>query len=111
MSDELVVKVESNIDKIAESKPKLSRLEREHKKLEDAKIAISQILAAEKSKTRKEETRDKILLGVILQGMISDGKIPSGLFDESLEKYITTDKDRDRCDAYYEKYSTWKSKV
>ena len=111
MGDEPVVKVESNIEKTAESKPKLSRLEREQKKLEDAKIAISQILAVEKSKQRKEETRDKILLGVILQGMITDGKIQAKLFEESLEKYIMTDKDRDRCDAYFEKHSTWKPKV
>jgi len=111
MGDELVVKVESNTEGVVESKPKLSRLERERKKLEDAKAAINQILAVEKSKHRKEETRDKILLGVIIQGMIADGQISSGLFEESLEKYITTDRDRERCDAYFEKHSTWKAKV
>ena len=45
MSDELVVNAESKTEEVVESKPKLSRLEREQKKLEDAKAAINQILS------------------------------------------------------------------
>ncbi|MEO0014694.1 MAG: hypothetical protein RLZZ535_3083 [Cyanobacteriota bacterium] len=87
-----------------------ARLSKIEEQIQQLRARASQIKAVEKGKLRKEETRDKILLGVILQGMIADGRISAKLFEESLEKYITTDKDRDRCDAYYEKHSTWKAK-
>jgi hypothetical protein len=88
-----------------------TRLSKIEEQIQQLRARASQIKAVEKEKSRKEETRDKILLGVILQGMIKDGQIPAKLFEEGLEKYITTDKDRDRCDAYFEKHSTWKPKV
>lgn len=88
-----------------------ARLSKIEEQIQQLKARADKIKASEREKLRKGETRDKILLGVILQGMIKDGKISSGLFEESLEKYITVDKDRDRCDAYFEKYSTWKPKV
>ena len=88
-----------------------ARLTKIEEQIQQLKARAGQIKATEREKLRKDETRNKILLGVILQGMIKDGKISSGLFEEGLEKYITVDKDRDRCDAYFEKYSTWKPKV
>ena len=87
------------------------RLSKIEEQIQQLRARADKIKAVEKEKSRKEETRDKILLGVILQGMIADGQIPAKLFEESLEKYITTDKARDRCDAYFEKHSTWKPKV
>ena len=87
-----------------------ARLSKIEEQIQQLRARANQIKAAESEKRRKEETRDKILLGVILQGMIADGQIPAKLFEESLEKYITVDKDRDRCDAYFEKHSTWKPK-
>jgi len=82
------------------------RLSKIEEQIQQLKARADKIKAGEREKLRKEDTRDKILLGVILQGMIADGKISSGLFEESLEKYITIDKDRERCDAYFEKHST-----
>ena len=87
-----------------------ARLSKIEEQIQQLKARADKIKATEREKLRKGETRDKILLGVILQGMIADGKIPAKLFEESLEKYITVDKDRDRCDAYFEKHSTWKPK-
>ena len=88
-----------------------ARLSKIEEQIQQLKARADKIKADQREKLRKEDTRDKILLGVILQGMIADGQISSKLFEEGLEKYITTDKDRDRCDAYFEKYSTWKPKV
>jgi hypothetical protein len=87
-----------------------TRLSKIEEQIQQLKARADKIKAGEREKLRKEETRDKILLGVILQGMIKDGRIPAKFFEESLETYITTDKDRDRCDAYFEKHSTWKPK-
>jgi hypothetical protein len=83
---------------------KLSRLEREREKIRIAQKNIGDILAAEKKKQSKQVTRDKILLGVILQGMIADGVISTELFEKALEKYLKNDKDRDRCDAYFDEH-------
>ena len=88
-----------------------ARLAKIEEQIQQLKARADKIKAVEREKLRKGETRDKILLGVILQGMILDGQIPAKLFEESLEKYITTDRDRDRCDAYFEQHSTWKPKV
>ena len=83
---------------------KLSRLEREQKKVRVAQENIDKILAANKEKQRKQDSRDKILLGVMLQGMIADGSISTDLFEKALEKYLINDKDRDRCDAYFDEH-------
>ena len=88
-----------------------ARLSKIEEQIQQLKARADKIKASEREKLRKENTRDKILLGVIMQGLILDGKIPAKLFEESLEKYITVDRDRDRCDAYFEKHSTWKPKV
>lgn len=81
---------------------KLSRLEREQEKIRIAQKNIDEILADNKEKQRKQDTRDKVLLGVMLQGMIVDGTISTELFEKALEKYLKNDKDRDRCDTYFE---------
>ena len=87
------------------------RLSKIEDQIQQLKARADQIKAVEREKLRKGETRDKILLGVILQGMIADGQISSKLFEESLEKYITVDRDKNRCDAYFENHSTWKAKT
>ena len=81
---------------------KLSRLEREQEKIRIAQKNIDEILAANKEEQRKQDTRDKVLLGVMLQGMIADGTISTELFEKALEKYLKNDKDRERCDSYFE---------
>ena len=83
---------------------KLSRLEREQEKVRIAQENIDKILAANKEKQRKQDTRDKILLGVMLQGMIADRAISTEVFEGALEKYLVSDKDRERCDAYFDKH-------
>jgi hypothetical protein len=89
---------------------KLSRIERQKQKVLEEKAKLDKLLAVEKDKQRKGDTRDKILLGVILQGLIVDGLISAESFDKYLDKYLTNDKDRERCDTYYARHSTWKPK-
>ncbi len=79
-----------------------ARLTKIAEQIEQLKARANQIKAAEGAKRRKEETRDKILLGVMMQGMIADGLVSTKQFEAALEKYITIDKDRDQCDAYFE---------
>jgi hypothetical protein len=98
-------------DKSGSEVKKLSQLEREREKIRVAQENINRLLAVEKEKQRKQDTRDKILLGVMLQGMIAEGVISTEMFEKALDKYLTNDKDRERCDAYFEKHSTWKPKV
>jgi hypothetical protein len=90
---------------------KLSRLEREREKIRIAQENINRLLAVEKEKQRKQDTRDKILLGVMLQGMIADGAISTEVFEAALEKYLTNDKDRERCDAYFDEHRPKGKKV
>ena len=79
-----------------------SRVEvlREQKK----KIAeqIKAALVAESAKKRKLENYDKILLVVMFQGLIAEGAISTQVFEGAVEKYLKGDKDRERCDAYFE---------
>jgi hypothetical protein len=98
-------------DKSGGEVKKLSRLEREREKIRVAQENINRLLATEKEKQRKEDTRDKILLGVMLQGMIVDGVISTEVFEKALEKYLTNDKDRDRCDAYFDEHRPKGKKV
>ncbi len=90
---------------------KLSRLEREREKIRIATDNINRLLATEKEKQSKQDTRDKILLGVMLQGMIVDGAISTDLFEKALEKYLKNDRDRDRCDAYFDEHRPKGKKV
>jgi hypothetical protein len=90
---------------------KLSRLEREREKIRIAQKNIDEILVAEKKKQSKQDTRDKILLGVMLQGMIGDGAISTELFEKALEQYLKNDKDRERCDAYFDEHRPKSKKV
>jgi hypothetical protein len=83
---------------------KLSRLEREKEKIKIAQANIDKILAAQAEKQDKQNTHKKIILGVVLQGMISDGVISSELFNRSLEKYLTREKDRQLCDVYFDEH-------
>ena len=91
-------------DKSVGEVKKLSRLEREQEKIRIAQTNIDRILAGEKEKQDKHDTHRKILLGVVLQGMIADGAVSSDLFDLSLEKYLTKEKERELCDAYFDKH-------
>ena len=81
-----------------------SRVEilREQKK----KIAeqIKAALVAESAKKRKLENHDKILLGVMFQGLIAEGAISTQMFEGAMDKYLTRDSDRERCDAYFEQH-------
>jgi hypothetical protein len=89
-------------DKSGDEVKKLSRLEREREKLRVAQANIDKILAVEGAKNRKLETRDKILLGVMFQGLIVDGKVSTELFEGAIQKYLKSDKDRQRCAAYFD---------
>ena len=81
-----------------------SRVEilREQKK----KIAeqITQALVVEGTKKRKLEDREKILLGVMFQGLIAEGAISSQMFEGAMEKYLKSERDRERCDAYFKQH-------
>ena len=81
-----------------------SRVEvlREQKK----KIAeqIKAALVAESAKKRKLENHDKILLGVMFQGLIAEGAISTEVFEGAMEKYLKSDKDRERCNAYFKEH-------
>lgn len=98
-------------DKSGGEVKKLSRLEREREKIRVATDNINRLLATEKERQRKQDTRDKILLGVMLQGMIADGSISTEMFEGALEKYLVSDKDRERCDAYFDEHRPKGKKV
>ena len=88
-----------------------SRVEllREQKK----KIAeqIKQALVVESTKKRKLEDREKILLGVMFQGLIAEGAISSQMFEGAMEKYLKTEKERECCDAYFERHRFQASEI
>jgi hypothetical protein len=65
---------------------------------------LKQALTVENTKNRKLETGDKILLGVMFQGLIAEGAISTQVFEGAMDKYLTRDKDRERCDAYFEQH-------
>ena len=81
----------SRVDVLREQKKKIAK-------------QITQALAAESTKKRKLETRDKILLGVMFQGLIAEGAISTQMFEGAMEKYLTKDKERECCDAYFERH-------
>ena len=88
-----------------------SRVEilREQKK----KIAeqITQALVVEGTKKRKLEKREQILLGVMFQGLIAEGAISSQMFEGAMEKYLKSERDRERCDAYFERHRLQASEI
>jgi hypothetical protein len=43
--------------------------------------------------------------------MIADGAISTELFEGALNKYLTNDKDRERCDAYFDEHRPKGKKV
>ena len=65
---------------------------------------LKQALTIENTKNRKLETRDKILLGVMFQGLIAEGAISTQVFEGAMDKYLTRDSSRERCDAYFEQH-------
>ena len=81
-----------------------SRVEvlREQKKKIAEQIKVA--LVAESAKKRKLENHDKILLGVMFQGLIAEGAISSQMFEGAMDKYLTRDSNRERCDAYFERH-------
>ena len=74
-------------------------LQEQKKKIEKQ---LKQALTVENTKNRKLETGDKILLGVMFQGLIAEGAISTQVFEGAMDKYLKGDKDRERCDAYFE---------
>ena len=72
---------------------------------------LKQALTIENTKNRKLETRDKILLGVMFQGLIAEGAISTQVFEGAVEKYLKGDKDRERCDAYFEGHRLQASEI
>lgn len=81
-----------------------SRVEILKEQKEKIEEQLKQALTVENAKNRKEETRDKILLGVMFQGLIAEGAISTQVFEGAMEKYLKSDKDRERCDTYFERY-------
>jgi hypothetical protein len=79
-----------------------SRVEILKEQKEKIEEQLKQALVVENAKNRKEETRDKILLGVMFQGLIAEGAISTQVFEGAMEKYLKYEKDRDRCDAYFD---------
>ena len=43
-------------------------------------------------------------LGVMFQGLIAEGAISSQMFEGAMDKYLTKDSNRERCDAYFEQH-------
>ena len=88
-----------------------SRVEilREQKK----KIAeqITQALVVEGTKKRKLEDREKILLGVMFQGLIAEGAISTQMFEEGMEKYLKSERERECCDTYFERHRSQASEI
>ena len=72
---------------------------------------LKKALTVENTKNRKLETRDKILLGVMFQGLIAEGAISTQVFEGAVEKYLKGDKDRERCDAYFEGHRLQASEI
>jgi hypothetical protein len=81
-----------------------SRVEILKEQKEKIEEQLKQALTVENAKTRKEETRDKILLGVIFQGLIAEGAISTEVFEGAMNKYLKSDKDRERCDTYFDRH-------
>ena len=88
-----------------------SRVEILREQKEKIEEQLKQALVVENTKNRKEETRDKILLGVMFQGLIAEGAISTQVFKGAVEKYLKSDKDRERCSAYFEGHRLQASEI
>ena len=47
----------------------------------------------------------------MFQGLIAEGAISTEVFEGAVEKYLTRDKDRERCDAYFERHRFQASEI
>ena len=81
-----------------------SRVEILKEQKEKIEEQLKQALTVENTKNRKEETRDKILLGVMFQGLIAEGAISTQVFEGAMDKYLKSEKDRERCNDYFKKH-------
>ena len=88
-----------------------SRVEILREQKEKIEEQLKKALTVENTKNRNEETRDKILLGVMFQGLIAEGAISTQVFEGAVEKYLKSDKDRERCDAYFERHRFQASEI
>ena len=88
-----------------------SRVEILQEQKEKIEKQLKQALTIENTKNRKLETRDKILLGVMFQGLIAEGAISTQVFEGAVDKYLKGDKDRERCDAYFEGHRLQASEI
>jgi hypothetical protein len=88
-----------------------SRVEILREQREKIDEQLKKALAVENAKSRKLETRDKILLGVMFQGLIAEGAISTQVFEGAMEKYLKHEKDRERCDAYFDLHRPKNDKV
>jgi hypothetical protein len=88
-----------------------SRVEILREQREKIDEQLKQALTVENAKNRKLETRDKILLGVMFQGLIAEGAISTQMFEGAMEKYLKLEKDRERCDAYFDLHRPKSDKV
>jgi hypothetical protein len=88
-----------------------SRVEILREQREKIDEQLKQALTVENAKNRKLETRDKILLGVMFQGLIAEGAISTQVFEGAMEKYLKQEKDRERCDAYFDLHRPKSNKV
>ena len=88
-----------------------SRVEILREQKEKIEEQLKQALTIENTKNRKLETRDKILLGVMFQGLIAEGAISTEVFEGAMDKYLTRDSNRERCDAYFEGHRLQASEI
>ena len=88
-----------------------SRVEVLRERKEKIAEQIKAALVAESAKKRKLENHDKILLGVMFQGLIAEGTISTQVFEGAMEKYLKQEKDRERCDAYFDLHRPKSDKV
>ena len=88
-----------------------SRVEILKEQKEKIEEQLKQALTVENTKNRKEETRDKILLGVMFKGLIAEGAISTQMFKGAMEKYLKSDKDRERCDTYFKEHCSKNDEV
>ena len=47
----------------------------------------------------------------MFQGLIAEGAISTQVFEGAMDKYLKGDKDRERCDAYFERHRFQASEI
>ena len=88
-----------------------SRVDVLREKREQITKQITQALVVEGTKKRKLEKREQILLGVMFQGLIAEGAISTQVFEGAMDKYLKTEKERECCDAYFERHRFQASEI